>query len=515
MDDPLFHVTVYSHFFEVKPTREFGIGILLGFTQKYIQYTMGREKHNQGKPVPFKLFGSRYQDYSCFRYHIGQYKEFIEYLARRAVPEYEVSAKAIPLFEGRDIDLKMRDGWELRPYQQEAVDFCLAPTSKTDNYSALVTMPTGTGKGITSLAAAEKIHKRTLVLILPSYITKWATEIHQIMDIDPSRIVTVEGSKQLHSLIYNCMEDELDFDFCIVSIRTLWNYIKSYIEANGGTDIAGIPVAPEKICEVLDVGLMIIDEAHQHLHAVYMALIHTHIAKVIALSATFTSDDFFLENIQKLMFPKEIRFDKIKMKKYIEVYAIGYNFENFRKAKIRTTGWGSNNYSHAAFEDSIMKRSNLLKNYLKLIKDTIDTAFIEKRMSGDKLAVYAATIAMCTHITKYLAETYPYLDVRRYADKDPWTNALEPDIRVTTLQSMGTAVDVPGLRVVLMTNSLSSSVSNLQILGRLRELKDRTPKFYYLYSYQIPKHIQYHKEKKELFRDRVVGVKELRSRVSV
>jgi superfamily II DNA or RNA helicase len=116
---------------------------------------------------------------------------------------------------------------------------------------------------------------------------------------------------------------------------------------------------------------------------------------------------------------------------------------------------------------------------------------------------------MCTEYTKVLKDRYPDLDVRRYVEDDPYENIIEADIRVTTVQSGGTAIDIPKLRVAIMTVSIDSPVSNLQALGRLRELKDRDVKFYYLYCVQIPKQVQYHRNRKLLFEPKVASVVEL------
>ena len=95
-------------------------------------------------------------------------------------------------------------------------------------------------------------------------------------------------------------------------------------------------------------------------------------------------------------------------------------------------------------------------------------------------------------------------------EDDPYENAIEADIRVSTVLSGGTAIDIPNLRTALMTNSIQSPVSNLQALGRLRQLKDRDVTFSYMVNFHIPKQVDYHNRKKELFADRAVSFKELR-----
>jgi len=95
--------------------------------------------------------------------------------------------------------------------------------------------------------------------------------------------------------------------------------------------------------------------------------------------------------------------------------------------------------------------------------------------------------------------------VKRYVEDDPYDNLMKPDIRVSTLQSAGTAVDIPNLATTVMTTAVSSSQANIQGLGRLREMKDgRVPEFVYFACVDIKKHMEYHEKKREMLKDRTL-----------
>lgn len=81
---------------------------------------------------------------------------------------------------------------------------------------------------------------------------------------------------------------------------------------------------------------------------------------------------------------------------------------------------------------------------------------------------------------------------------------MEPDIRVSTVLSAGTGIDIKNLRVCILTQALSSIKANIQAFGRLRELKGDTrgTQFYYLNCRNIPQHLIYHDKKVELLRER-------------
>ena len=112
---------------------------------------------------------------------------------------------------------------------------------------------------------------------------------------------------------------------------------------------------------------------------------------------------------------------------------------------------------------------------------------------------------MCTELTEYMRKKYPRLDVRRYDEDDEFENLIDADVSVSTMQSSGTAVDIPNLTTVIMTTAMASSQGNIQGFGRLRALKNDNTKtdFLYFVCEDIPKHIEYHEKKRMILRDRV------------
>lgn len=362
---------------------------------------------------------------------------------------------------------------------------------------------------VLAMSCVSKIRHRTLVLILPTYVEKWQGDIVHLLNHNPKKIVSIAGSNSVKGLIDMGLDGTLDSDFIIVSLRTLQNFYKTYEFDPSSLEEEGYGCVPEALCEVLGIGTVIIDEAHQHLHAVYKFLAYTHVPKVIALSATLLSDDPTIQQIQHLMFPMEIRFNEIKMKKYIKCYSVSYAFNDIQRSNIRTSEYGSKVYSHVAFEKSILKNPVILKHYLELIDYLVAIGFMDFYQKGDRCIIFVASIAFCDVLTNYLKQKYPFIDTRRYVEQDPYENVIDADIRVTTALSAGTAVDIPGLTTGIQTVNLKSSQSNIQTMGRLRELKDRDTRFYYIYCNSIPKHYEFHKHRIELFKERVASIKEL------
>jgi hypothetical protein len=143
-----------------------------------------------------------------------------------------------------------------------------------------------------------------------------------------------------------------------------------------------------------------------------------------------------------------------------------------------------------------------------MIAHVVDIGFKRDYIKGDKVAIYATSIEMCTHLTDYFRHLYPHLDVRRFVQDDPHENIVEPDIIITTILSGGTAHDIPNLRCVVLTINVNSAQSNIQTSGRLRELKDRDVKFFFLWCEDIEKHREYYESRKELLNGHVKFIKD-------
>jgi len=507
--DPLFKLTIGSHFFKINNPTPRAIQLLLIFCSKYVLMGYVRAPGNKTRLAPIKVFASRIVNNTEFRFHIGQYEDFKKMLYNNYIYEEMYETIVMPLYEPIKTNMLCKEGWILRDYQLEAKSFILAEDN-TDYHSRMISMPTGTGKTVTALSACSEIGFRTVILILPTYIDKWCSDITSILNVKPKEISVIKGSGQLKGLIGLADDNLLTSKFIIISLSTIKNFYKEYELHGKNTILDEYGCLPDMLYEKLKVGTVLIDEVHQHLHGVFKSLIYTNVPKVIALSATLISDDHYVTKMQHLMFPKELRFDKVTMEKYIKVRALAYQFEDFAKSKIKTTTYPRNTYSHVEFEKSIMRNKTLLNKYLNMINYLINISYINEYMPSDKLVIYAASIAMCNEILNYIKQRHSRFNIKRYVEEDPYDNIINSDIAVTTMLSAGTAIDIPNLRSVIMTTNIQSPVSNLQVLGRLRKLKDRDVKFYYLYCEQIPKQVDYHHKKMELFESKSASIKEFK-----
>lgn len=487
-------VEVYSHFFKVINFTDQVERAMLTLCRELVKKSIvkiGKRYVEQ----PDCVFAARALDRKSYRFNVNMYERFMNRLGEYGIPRENVEHVFMPLYEPAPSSSKMLDSWVPREYQVPLINFIIEPGP-----IKVLTLQTGQGKTATSLAGLATVGHRFMVVILARYFDKWITDVATSYGINSDRMITVQGFKQLREVLRKAMNHGLKEDVIVVTSRSIQDYITHYEQ----TKFEGQPkwmVPPERIYEVLQVGARLIDEVHQHFHLNFTMDLYTHIPKCVYLSATLESSDRFINSMYEIAYPLAYRRTNSEYKKYIAVTAVTYSITDSKK--IRCTQRG--NYNHTVFEQWLMKRKDILVNYLKMIYTIVDKDYLQQRKPGQRMLIFAATIDMCEIIRDYLAKKISTLTVSKYNAEDSYSVLMESDITVSTLGSSGTAVDIKDLITVLMTTALSSKQANLQALGRLRELKafpDQVPHFLYLTCTDIPKHIAYQKEK---LNDQFVG----------
>ena len=347
------------------------------------------------------------------------------------------------------------------------------------------------------LAGADKVAKRFAIVVPGMFTDKWYSDVLEAFECTADDILLIRGTKSLYKTIEAAKQGLLKAQVIIVSSTTLQIFINEYEENSEA--VKEMACHPEELYQVLGVGYRIIDEFHKPAHLNFKLDLYTHIAKAVYLSATIDSNDKFLTKMRAIAYPHKDRYSGLAYDKYIEVRAMEYSIEN--ASKIRCKNF-KGQYSHTAFEKSLMKQKTLLKEYFELIYDTLKTEWSNDRKDGMKALLFCATVELCTLLTDFLRGKYPTLKVGRYVSADDYNKMLENEITVSTVLSAGTGVDIPGLVYCLMTTAIDSVQTNEQALGRLRKPKqwpDLTPVFTYLYCTDIPRHVVYHVNKKRFF----------------
>lgn len=366
---------------------------------------------------------------------------------------------------------------------------------------------------VTSCAIAADNETRWMVSILPKYKEKWGGDIVENLDLDPKKVMIVDTTDGLRGLIDHCktygtkkLQPTL-----VVTLTTLATFFKNYQKDPDGA-IEDYGCSPMDMWKILDIGMVSVDEAHEHIFSVYLLAMHLHGPMFVSMSGTMQAEDPFTETIQNIVYPMIKRYNDVKMGKYINVELLEYQIKRDIRHKVRYQVFNRQDYSHVELEKSIMRNKPLLNSFLHMWGQIVDYGYMQRRVAGDKIIIYAATVDMVNVIIQYLNQRFQGVNIKRYAktEKDKYENILTGDIIVSTLQSSGTAVDIPGLISNLCTTMVNSGKTNLQCLGRLRDLAGKEMYMFLPYCVNIRKHVTYTSYRVELFKDRVKSIKTFR-----
>lgn len=510
-------VEIASHFFCVTSVNARAIPAIVDFSKKFIQWGLDRVP-NPGRPAsyqwaPLRAFRIRTEDKREYRFHIHTLAQFREVLKAHHLNEDMVEWSERPMFEPEQVVLTIQPGWTPRPHQPPVIEYLVKPPPPVQR---LVELQTGQGKSFTAMSAMSLLGMRTVIIVRPMYIEKWLADMRRTFVLEESGdygdIIVAQGSAQLMALLDLAKAGELKAKIVLISNKTIQNWIKLYEAIRDASLQQGWSCRPDELFQVLRAGVRLIDEVHQDFHLNFKIDLFTHVPRSMSLSATLINDDDYLESMYEIAYPKAERYKGDAYKKYIAAFAVMYRLKDPRR--VRDREFGSKTYSHHAVEKSFMKDKSprgMLENYMNMIQQVVKAGhFRADYKPGNRCLVFCAGIEMCTLVQRHLQKAFPNHKVVRYVEDDPFENLEAGDIVVSTLLSAGTAVDIAQLSTVVLTTAVSSSPSNLQGFGRLREMKDgSTPYFYYFVCEDIPKQVEYHTRKRELLQDRALSYKSI------
>ena len=193
--------------------------------------------------------------------------------------------------------------------QKESIDFLTSENQfkKGLNYSQYgLNLDTGDGKTYCMVSGIVRLGMKAIIITHKSRIkNQWYDEFLSKTDISEDRIIRIEGSNDILSIINGIKEA----DIYIVNHQTISSYARLYSWEN-------VRVFFKK----LKVGVKVIDEAHKFFENTLMLDFFSNVKRSYYLTATFTRSD-----------PKEIGIFK---KAFSSLYRFGeetLNYEEKRK----------------------------------------------------------------------------------------------------------------------------------------------------------------------------------------
>lgn len=491
-------ISVYSHHFVVSgidtPTKK---ATVIDFIHPLVKYANKPIGKGEVVSVMDRVFAAAPKNRSHYRLHINQLGEFKQFLGIRGVSYTEQDLKATE-DQFQPVEHPIKQMYPPRPKQELVMKYLMDDTM----VNKLVTLPPGYGKTYLALRYMWLKKYRALLTFKSSYTDRWISAITETFAHTPDDIFVVDSSKTLSLLMVMALNGDKIPAIIIIGFGLWRRYMEDYEESNGQS--TRYPIAPPDFFVALGIQLKVVDEIHQEFHHNYKSDLYTNTLFSIGLSATMESSDPFNNRMYGIAFPNNKRCDGGGYDPHVKVLAWGYKIDP--SINLRTQG--QMGYSHNEFEKSL-RRSRAYKEYFRMIyEDILVPLFYNVRQQGAKALVFFSQRVVCEQFTAFLCKRRPDLIHRKYTQEDSYNHAIEADVIISTVQSAGTAVDIPNLFLSVQTIAIDSRQSNEQVLGRTRPKKKETDpdcQFVYLVCENVQKHMQYHFNKKQFFSGRVLS----------
>lgn len=491
-------VTLYSHHFAISGVTAYYAEFLQRFAnERLVEISVDRDSWGNITRTPLRVYAVRSKIDFVYRFHINLWAEFQAFMTQNSLVLNDV--KQEPMYTPAVCQFQMQDGWVPFENQKPVIEYLVA-----EGVKKVVDAATGSGKTTMSLFALCEINQRVAMVIRPMFIDRWLDELcpgpkQSLKGFGHKDVLVIRGSASFRSMLFLAQENELRAKFIVISNRTLANYYESYT-LEGATEEYAF-VEPHDLWKLLGVGVRLIDEAHMDFYACFMSDLYTHVPKSIELSGTLHPDDQFLNRMYEIMYPPELRMNTGARVKHVELMALNFTLDPEQKP-LRTTRRGRSSYSQGAYEESIFKAPKRLKRLMAMIDELMQRSFMAERIGNNKLLIFFDTINMCQAVADHIQKRYPELKVSKYTQEEDASVLDDYDVIVATPGSAGTAVDIANLQQVFSFVMRSSSQALTQMFGRLRVLKTKecTPKFIYVYTRDIPKHVTYHNKMQQVLR---------------
>lgn len=502
-------IDLYTHFFKVSHVHPSAYYALRRAFQELLQVQFVKIRGKVQKQNK-NIFAAK-SDEGEYRFHINYLPRFKEMLRDGLINDDEINYFKHEYPEPAEIDVKVDEKFQMRDYQEEALSYIL-----DEGHSKLIAFSTGLGKTMVASKAGELLGYRTIIIVLGRYKEKWRDDVLELYGPD-TNFISVKGLAQLLSIIEQAKEGNPVPDVIIVTTTTMQLYIKEW-EKHQGKEIEGM-VPPEEMYEILKIGYRIIDEAHQHFHMVFKNDLYSNLYKAVYLTATLESNDKFIQAMYNLIWPRAMRGQAVKPAPYDKTTALLYQHLNPDRVR-----WKSNQgYSHVMYEQSIWKHIPSRVEYLDMIGDVVEQKFLPLYEPGKKMLIFCSLVDTCKEVADYLNQRFKdkKWQISKFTAEDNKEIIDTNDITVSTLGKAGTALDISGLIVCFNTVALAEPKANLQAKGRLRDLSKKpgfehiVPEYIYTVATDIPRHVQYHQEKKMLFAGRTTRITEERAQYTI
>ena len=296
---------------------------------------------------------------------------------------------------------------------------------------------------------------------------KWVRDINDQCKASGSQVYIICGAESIRRLV----ADDVYPSIFVCSTATLRDF------ANGEPSYNNIPFDFHGFQKKYGIGTKIVDEAHQNFHAINRMDLKSNIKNNFYLTATFIKNGVQASRIFNTVYPYDMQYGESLVSKHTDTYVYAYRGNvppNFVKRK--------RGYSHVRYEQYILKRSLVLKDYLETtVLPEVYSHYVVKRNPGEKALLFFSTVKMINAASDYLTNELSKYNItvkpKIAGVPDDVLTDPEFDIYIGTPRGLGTGCDIPKLRSAMNFVSIDSEGLVKQMFGRLRELPNITTEF--------------------------------------
>ena len=359
----------------------------------------------------------------------------------------------------------------------------------------ILIMPPGYGKTYCTIAAIQRLHMRTLVIMHSTKLkNQWIEKFKEYTSMGGVNVVELNSSKQLHD--YLKKKPSVN-NFVFVTTRRLLTY---YMEQYGMDSL-------NEVIENMGIGLKVFDEAHKEYKATFLIDYATNVKYTIYLTATFALSDYqdnkIFQASYKMIRKLQIRPDD-NLRHIVYIAVLFKTFPNaIQSHKVEGKKRGFDRFEYIDYELEKGVLENEMRQMIEFFKK-------QKKMDG-KILVLSSKKTTCDYFDDVVKSELPNTRTCSiYTDKKV-DNYKEYDAISATPAMLGTGEDIPGLRFLFNTEPGKSLTNTDQFSGRLRPYMNGEKATYYVEFIDLgfPKLVSWYKKRMKLLKTKVKECHEL------
>lgn len=351
--------------------------------------------------------------------------------------------------------------------QKEAVRFLSGKNEYSYLYGdsqQVLSMPPGEGKTYCTISALSLLGYRSMIIVNTCTLRdQWHSAFLEYTELNESSIKDLTSVTEIEKLMMPKNKRKLNG---IISFLVTHDTLRCYMKKHGVLSLS-------EMCDTLQIGVKVIDEAHLEYSNTLIVDYATNVWKTIYLTATFARSDNGDNKIFQKSFNMihKLRIESESKRRHVVYMPYIYKTRPSAAEAVKVRGIkGFDKYKYSDYQFRSGKMLEVLERLLKL--------FIEKQKIEGKIVLLSSKKESCDTLKTFVEELYPAYSTCVYYTGNKRDDFKEFGIICATPKMLGTAIDIPGLRVVINLEPTRSTVNTTQIFGRLREFAPDKDTYY-------------------------------------